>query len=371
MRTKIFKKIYALFAFVVLLVGFLWGNLLAPTTAQAAQSAVISYDTRDINEDLGDFGFVPELFPKNSKGNVEPLAFMEYGYSENGFIAQQYYGLYVYVYNPTGKAVQDSGNVVNMATAYDGDKVASYDNVSLKLLDATKDNLLLKFKVENAYARFYALQKKYAAENEKKERRYDVAGVQLTHDETIDRAFSKTFYYSGYAAGCGANTSSESTLKSRSEGLETIELEVGHTNYRTDVFVDNVCDELNTVYFSVPKRYFEDYGGLQKIKATWEEYKTLPVFVTNEKAAYDALLPYLFQDIGNRTDELTYRVLWGMYLDYVVQGGSLADISHFGFHNAYNRFTGGSYSAKDSQVLYTSVYEWEDMTIVKQNSVKA
>ncbi len=361
MRTKIFKRIYALFAFVALVISFLLGNVVAPATAQTAQSAV-SYDERDIREDLDDLGYVPELFVKNPVGNVQPLAFMEYGYSENGFIAQQYYGLYVYIYNPTGEAVTGGYNVVNMATAYDGGEVKSYENIPLKLLDATKDNLLLKFKVENAYARFYALQKKYAAESEKKERRYDIAGIQLAFGDELDTAFSKTFYFSGYSAGCGATTSSESTLTSRSEGLETIELNVGHTNYRTDVFVDNVCDELNTVYFSVPKRYFDDYGGLQKIKATWEEYKTLPIFVTNEKAAYDALLPYLFQDIGNRKDELSYRVLWDKYYDWGYGGGAGSQaFSFYTFRNAYNRLTGGSTQANsDISIVGTTYTHWED-----------
>ncbi len=365
MRTKVskvLKRVYALFALFVLGCSLLFGTVIN-ATAQTAQSAVVSYDTRSIYDDLGDLGVIPELYIKNEAGSHESIAFMEYCYSENGFIAQQYYGLYVYVYNPTGKEVQANGNVVNMATAYAGDKVSAYDNVPLKLLDATKDNLLLKFKVENAYSRFYVMEKAYAGSNEAKERRYDIAGVQLCFDTALDQTFGKTFYFSGYSSGCGVNTSAESTLSSRSATLETIELTVGHTNYRSSAYVDNVCDEINTVYFSVPKRYFEEYGKLQKIKATWEEYKTTPMFVTNDKGAYDALKSFLFTDVGNRNDALTYRVLWDEYLNDVVMeqpdaSSPMISYSLHRFNNGFNRLTGGTTNKREEPLIYNNYYFW-------------
>ncbi len=323
--------------------------------------ALTSYDTRSIYEDLNDLGKNPDLYIKSSLLKPKAISFMEYCYSENAFISQSYYGLYVYMYNPSGTAVSSRGNVITMATSYKDDKVLSYDSVPLKLLDSTADNLLLKFKVENAYERFYTMEKLYSRDNVEGERRYDIVGVQLSFDKAEDTTYGTTFYFSGYSSGCGENVDSASTLKTRSEGLETINLNVGHSYYRTRDYVDNVCDELNTVYFSVPKKYFEDYGGLQKIKATWEEYKTTPVFVTNEEAAYDALKPYLMEDIGNDKDELPYRVLWDRYHDYGTAYSTGNINSYYTFKKAYNRLTGESTESLGKYTLgLTTYHHWKD-----------
>ncbi len=346
MRRKILQRTYALLALVVVFFSFLFGTVYR---AQA-ETSVISYDERSIYEDLNDLGLAPALYVQDSGKSPQALAFMEYCYSDNGFISQEYYGLYVYMYNPSGKAVKTSGNTVTMATAFEGDKVKSYDSIPLELLDKTENNLLLKFKVQNAYGRFYSLAKAYASGNEAKERRYDVVGVQLTHQESEDTTYATSFYFSGFSAGCGSNVNSPSTLASRSEGFETIKLNVGHSNFRTMAFNDdNVCDEINTVYFSLPEDYYENYGGLQKIKAEWEEYRTTPIFVTNEQAAYYALEDWLCEDIGNREDELTYRVLWEKYLSL----GSTVD-NNYAFKKAYNRLTGGSTNAS----LVPNNYYW-------------
>ncbi len=330
--TKTFKRIYSLLGVLAFLVSFFFGQF--GVVAKAETPTIIEYDERSIYDDLADLDLNPDLYVQDVDGSPRAISFMEYCYSNDGWKSQGYYGLYIYVYNPMGKEVKTSGNVANMATVYGEDgKPTDYNNIPLKLLSATKSNLMLKFKVENAYERFYALEKKYAASNAANERRYDIAGVQLSYASKVDTTFATTFYFSGYSAGCGENTASESTLKCRSEGLETIKLNVNHTYYRTGAFVDNVCDELNTVYFSVPKRYFDEYGGLQKIKATWEEYKTTPIFATSDKDAYDTLKPFLFQEIGNRNDDCLCRVFWEEY--WLIE-------KIYSFEVGYNRLAGPS-----------------------------
>lgn len=151
-------------------------------------------------------------------------------------------------------------------------------------------------------------------------RRYDIAGMQLapvdgeikdTQAHESMKTYGYTYYFTGYAETCDINNpSAESTLKCTMQPLETVKLEIQQTNYRTGDYQNFICDELNTVYFSVDDYYFEEYGNLQKIKAEWYEYKTKPIFVTSDMGAYDALESYIGKDIGESTNELGWSVVW-------------------------------------------------------------
>ena len=70
------------------------------------------------------------------------------------------------------------------------------------------------------------------------------------------------------------------------EYLETITLDVKHTFYRTQTSSKGAGyqNQLDTVYFAVPQRFFDTYGKLQRIKAEWYEYKTKDIVVTSNQA---------------------------------------------------------------------------------------
>ena len=82
--------------------------------------------------------------------------------------------------------------------------------------------------------------------------------------------------------------------------LETIELDVKHTFYRskTSSLGAGHQNQLDTVYFSVPKRFIEEYGRLQRIKAEWYEYKTKEILVTSNKSFYNKASPYIGVNLG-------------------------------------------------------------------------
>ena len=277
--------------------------------AEETETTVKTFDTTDINEDLSDID--SSLYLPNPAGDVEVLRFVEYCYSETAFFAQ-YYGLYLYIYNPAQAALDIEGNTskVNMAVEYDGNgEPTKYANVALEYCDHMDNNRFYKFKLSNS-AEYLPIAKAYATEHDG-ERRYDIAGIELQQadggilsdeiKQANDRKHAKTYYYSGYSKGCGEDLTSESTLTCRYDDLETIGLSIKHTNYRTGDYQNYVCDELNTVYFSVPDEYFDDYGGLQEISAEWYEYKTNPIYVTSDSEAYAALEEY----IGKRSERKT------------------------------------------------------------------
>ena len=280
------------------------------------ENTVKPLDETYIIDDLGEevisnFGEMPGEDPKL-------YSFSEFSYSENALLRQKAYGVYLYVYNPSRfeYAERIGANVVNMAVAYDENGVpTSYENLPLKNCGHTTgkyDKLFYKFRVMNSGAieeNAISFQKKNG------KRRYDLAGIQLLKEgakTATEYKIAMTYHISGYGKGCGVGAENVSTLSVEWSELETIELEVKHANYRTGAYQDYVCDELNTVYFSVPERYFTDYGGLQKIKAEWYEYKTQPVFVTSDADGYEELYDFIGVNIGEHTDlsKLSYRVLW-------------------------------------------------------------
>lgn len=340
---KVFKKtsknISAAIAALLLLVFFLFANVFLPVRASAAAN-VTDFSKTEILDDLADLDSAK--YQPNEKGKLEVIRFQEYCYSQKYFF-KQFYGLFVYIYNPTCAELNVETCYINMATSYNADgKPNAWTNTDLIYCDKTEDNLFYKFELENAED-FLVMAKGYA-ELHDGERRYDMAGITIANveDPLQDREYSWTYYFNGLAAGCGETTDSASTLTSRMEKLETLHLDVSHTNYRTEDFnADNVCDSLDSVYFSVPEDYFTNYGGLQKIKAEWYEYKTKEIFVTSDSGAYNAMSEYIGEEIGENSSSLKWSVYWNYNIDGYggTYNGALSKmpLSTLGFSAELNR----------------------------------
>jgi hypothetical protein len=266
---RIYKRTLWLLAALFLSLFCLFESALS-IVASASSKSSKNYDETRIEDDLSDLDFLKYRLTNH----VDIVRVQEYCYTDNPFA--QYYGLYIYVYNPAksllnrdGLPFKKDGNVVNMAAKYDENgEPKSYDNWVLKFLDKTEDNRFYKFKVDDA-SKLYNMAKGYAETHEGK-RRYDLASFQfrLSNGDIVNTAddvkIGKTCIYSGYAAGCAPNAGiddSTSTLKCSSQKLETLKVDIKHTNYLMDnygVEKDNVCDNLHTVYFPIPERYFEE-----------------------------------------------------------------------------------------------------------------
>ncbi len=227
--------------------------------------------------------------------------------SEMNFASNDY-KLIVYVYNAEKTVLNKnySSNVINMATKYnDENEPVEYSNLKLKYISNTEDNAIYKFlivddgkviKDNSAY--------QYARYGE---RRYDVAGIQLLNvtDRTAkDYNLGITYVYSGLEA---SKTHSLTTL-------ETIELDVRPAWYRTNTSDKGKYyqNQLNSVYFSVPEKYFQDGYNLTAVKAEWYEYKTEPIVVINNDEVYNGLQSWLGKDIGKRNEDVPYNLYCGL-----------------------------------------------------------
>ncbi len=239
--------------------------------------------------------------------DVRIINFVEYCYSYK-INMRGHYGIYVYVYNPKGlNIVENSGqNKIQMAVAWtkneDGTYSATrYEKFNLKFCNkAEKANyrgLFYKFKVVDRKIDGKSMVERVNAN----ERRYDVSGIELLtsgKQNATEYTVGGTYKFTGYAEGFG--NSDEDTLSCSVQDLETLRLNVNRTYYRTNVssLGRGHYNEINTVYFSVPNRVFNDYGNLQKIRAEWWEYKTKPALVLNDKSFVDYALQYNGKEVG-------------------------------------------------------------------------
>ena len=318
-----------------------------PITARAPKlvkadyiETVNDFDETYVEDDLGKEKLLEYSLMVGTKPSV--VSFMEYCYSDDESLLNAKYGLYIYVLNPTRAeyATNIGGNQINMAISHDSEgKPTSYKILKLKNCGHTTgeyDKLIYKFRVLG----LDDVVKDVTAQNKtKSSRKYSVAELQLRNVGSgiiTGYGVSRSFTFTGYAKGCGAGADTASTLTCTVGETTTIELEVGHTNYRTEDFVDNVCDEINTVYFSVPDEYFQKYGDkLQKIKAQWYEYKTKPVFVTSDSEGYAALKEYIGVYIGEYSEDLLWRVFWeGKAVPDTISG------QHIDWYKNYNGRSG-------------------------------
>lgn len=245
-------------------------------------------------------------YPFNESGAVQVISLIEYCYSYKAN-RRDHYGLYVYIYNPKGLnlSIDSKRNKIQMAVSYDKDgNPDDYEKFSLEFCSKVESgdykNLFYKYKVVDRKIDGKTFDQRVSSN----ERRYDISGVEIAlhgSGTATEYHVGMTYRFTGYAAGYGQNGSGVSTLKCKAEKLETISLFVKHTFYRSETSILGAGhqNQLDTVYFTVPKRYIEEYGKLQRIKAEWYEYKTKDILVTSHAAFFNAAKPYVGVPLGD------------------------------------------------------------------------
>lgn len=308
---KLTTRIAALAVMLLTFITMLWSGDISFPVAFAEDAP--GYEATNVLDDLtgatvGGQAFDISDYPFNERGKPQIVAFAEYGYS---FYAdnQDDYGLYVYIYNPQGLAIDTATDRNKIELAYAGKE--NWTKYGLQVLNystqAGYEGLFYKFKVS-------------LTEDEKSDilgsvaqnaRVYEIVGIELSVENIVtDYTVAMRYTYSGYALGYGSALATESSLACTADGFEKyLNLDVHPTYYRpegTNGKNDYTQDSLHSVYFSVPKSVVEEYGGLSAVHATWLDAVLAPILVTGNKDAYDTILPYLGEDIGQTTDALNY-----------------------------------------------------------------
>ena len=314
MRRVVRENVIRLCALLVLL-ALVFGMCAGGSSARvyADTGGELNYDNTNVLDDLKSATvngqpFDLSAYPRNPFGTPQVITFAEYCYSqyENG---NGNYALYIYVYNPalTEFSLISQRNKIEISSDfyYAGEEgavgsVKDYTKFPLKFCNASTgeyENRFLKFRIvdENDVL--------LNAEREREEatgsRYYHIAGIELYAiggDATTAQDYWVNQYYqfSGYAEGYGDSNNFPLTCDATGNA-EAVQLDVQHTYYRTESSGkgESHQNQLDTVYFAVPKRLFDTYGKLQRIKAEWYEYKTKEIVVTSHKDFYNAVQGYL------------------------------------------------------------------------------
>lgn len=280
--------------FLTILLAFLMVINVCPTVAFASES-----NDGNILEELESVDLEP--YKTANKTTLITL-------SENGFGTNDY-ELFIYVYYAEKRVISKSeiSNVINIAVKFDDNHNAvEYANVKLKQIAKTEDNSIYKFKIiDDGNVLKQSTAQQFGLFGERK---YDVAGVQLlmAGERTArDYYVGISYVYSGL----------ESSKTHKLDTLETIELEVKPAWYRTDTSDKGKYyqNQLNSVYFAVPEKYFQDGYTLTAVKAEWYEYSTMPIVVLNNNEVYNGLQSYIGKNIGKSNKDVPYNLHAGKW----------------------------------------------------------
>lgn len=262
------------------------------TFAYAEEESGLAFDKTDVVDDLKSATIDGKVFnindyPYNKAGKLRMVTFIEYAYS---FRQDQMdnYGLYVYIYNPSKETIDVGRCYISMDVDGDSHKfVLDYINQST----GSFDKLFYKFKVRDVEVNGTTFKDRVNPNY----RRYAISEVEITEGKNAYNAtslgVSHEYVFTGYSQGYGADKTAESTLKSSSSSIETVELLVNHTTFRTNMSSkgNGYYNQVSTAWFTISDDFWCDYDYLSAITAMWYEYQTKYMLVTNSEELYGAM----------------------------------------------------------------------------------
>lgn len=320
--------------------------------ADSRAESALTFDGTNVLDDLEGATIDGEPFrltdyAPNAYTKTDVILLSEYCYGYYGNMRNNY-GLYVYVWNPQliGYDLHSELNQIEFATAEND----HYNKYPLEYLNMSNEpgyeGVLYKFKID-----LTAVQKEsiLAAFSGKQERYYHVSGIELLINgdtNATEYNVNKEYIYSGYAAGYGPDSESESTLTCSVDKFgKTLSLDVKSTYWRPEgTHSDGYTrDTLHSVYFAVPNDILAEYGNMTAVHARWLNAYTAPIFVTGNRDIYDALMPYLakYVDGGSRTElipntPLEYTLIATKAADEAIEDVTAAP---YGGYYAFNHYT--------------------------------
>ena len=283
----------------ILIVASIIGVSAGGVARAEADSVSARYEAQNVWMDLQEATFEGEkidlsIYNFDERKQPQIISFVELCYSFYHDM-QGDYGLYVYVYNPKGEDFTKNEELNKIQFRYGGSDKVSFRKYTLKYLNRSEEagfeGLFYKFKVTLTGAERAAVLDGINSA----ERVYEVSGIELYNGvdaNSTEYKVSNKYTYTGYAEGYGSKTATTDTLNCKCEGMDvTLTLDVHPTCYMpegTEGTNNYTSDCLHSVYFSIPNKILEKYGGLAAVHATWLNAKTKPIYVTGNKEIYNS-----------------------------------------------------------------------------------
>ena len=272
---------------------------------------------------------------------------------ESHFVAKNnspYFDLFVY--NPSGQAIADvEWNAIQIGL---NDQCEEYFYVGLKILSRSSDQRFIKAKAVST--QMYGSKDRCIVNHASNDERfYNIASLRLkvkTGNVRKVVGIKKAFIFTGF--------DSNHSLACMSKTFDALDVDLHATNWispnaglRTDGTVASIYDhyELNSVYFKVPKSYWNQYEYLKSIRARYDAIHLTPIILTrvNDLDFSDAKGQLTKQAILNGTtltvdgDPDVYDLYWAVYPGDYIDGQQTMSSMHT------NIYSDNSYTRRDAE----------------------
>ena len=266
-------------------IAILLGCFAVPTSADSG-SVYADLNYTPVTEDLEQLGFDLNEYPIDQTieaGQTEKFLVMmqvlEFGYDYRQTDFSDY-GLFLYLYNPSGTDLTGSmKNKVQLALKTANGVMGEYSKYDLLRCSGSSDHRFYKYRVVGLTATLLRTLNR-------DRRTYCISGIEMQFSgdtNPTDFKIGGTYTFSGHQQGYGFNPAMEDSLYYTYRTLETIELELHPTTWRSEYQSDkgaNWRDEVDSVYFAIPNWYFKQYGdtsdkatkGLYSARVSYNEH---------------------------------------------------------------------------------------------------
>ena len=287
------KKIVSLFLCFLMLLSLipLASAASAAPSGVAEEVALMTFDGK---------AWDPSTFMEGKdKNGIYVISVDEVGFNYDGG-KKESLDLYFYLYNPSGKDVdvKSDKNRVQMAVKWNDDGSASaYDKFNLEFIDASKNDIYLKFKLVDKFSTADPIQmwqRVQLMQLRQSKRLYEISGVELLTVGDVNAteyAYGAKVTVTGFEAGCGKGGNNVDSKQVIYNSFVVLEQKVHQSYWRTtgSYLGANHKNQINQCYFSIPREIWEEYEALYSIKCEWEEYRSTPMIVTDDEALYQDL----------------------------------------------------------------------------------
>lgn len=264
------------------------GDANDPLQSMDLSKTTIDYDFQNVF--LGEYD-INNYKPNASMSDIELITFTEVK-NNSGQIE-----LYLYLYNPSQKTIFDNETNKISFAYYEGDgqfenfekyqiaRVAS--EYSSKNTSTETNASIIKYKVVD-----------YARVTDSDSRSYGISEVEINLKGVLKSyPLGKSFNYVD---------SSDGMLLVSHGSFDVLELKANHTFYRVQSDGTGKYKDIRTVYFAVENNLISNYGDLYDIKCSWQEYKTKPILLIDDKDIYND-----FKAIEGKTIPDDFRYSFG------------------------------------------------------------
>ena len=299
MRQRFIKALSLAISLITLL-----SALLLPASAAYVAPIINPMLDTYVVDDLVKMQYDPINYPLDpSATHLQLIHFLEYGYSRTD---SRYYGLYIYLYNPTGKELELEGSYLQMSYGLGSKDYSKYPlSVVSYSIDTGNKFVFYKLKVNginNVWRNINYASRVYNLANLELLYKGETEVVTKSWEQNAAKTRKNVWTYTGFQKGFGSNTEA-GTLCYNVDELDTIPVTMHDASWMSDTssLGEDYRWEVKSYYFNIPYSYIQQYGdpldvqkngtdGLYSVQGEYYKYGVNGLIVPDQ-VTYDKFLP--------------------------------------------------------------------------------